>query len=217
MALRLTVLTFSLDPPPAVLIKGRKATIGRSADCDVRVPDPSVSAHHATIVRRGKDYLLRDEESSAGTGLAEGDDAPVYLTGDSPRLLQDGQHVWFGQIECRVTLEATRRGAATGYEELAPTLVRAGLVAAQLEPSAALVARTLAELSELPDETTRFETRPLPPPEPEPSYPTLTDLHQDREPAPLTTDLFVALLALFVLTGCILWLWQFTELFATQG
>lgn len=48
-------------------IDGMRLTIGRAADCDVRLEDVAVSKHHALVEVLGKDYVLRDLGSSNGT------------------------------------------------------------------------------------------------------------------------------------------------------
>lgn len=198
MALRLFVLTGNLDPPPSVLVKGRRAVIGRGEKADIRLPDPSVSLHHATILKRGEAFLLVDDGSAHGTGVSS-DRAtqPVWLSSDSPRVIEEGEHIWIGQIELRAHFEAAARGALTGYDELAPTLVRAGLAAVGLEPTDDLVEQTLLELTLLPEE--KLE-------EPEPSAPAVFPSasffeEEDRHP-PWKTDFFVAMIALMILTGC---------------
>ncbi len=199
MALRLFVLTGDIDPPPSVLIKGRRAVIGRSEDADVRLPDPSVSPHHATIAKRGNAYLLTDESSAHGTGVAsEGAPAPVWLAPDSPRVIEEGEHIWIGQIELQAQFEAAARGAETGIDELAPTLVRAGLTAAGLEATDELVESTLEELTQLPEE--KLE---LPDPEPVLEPVGAAALSEDDRHPPWKTDVFVATIALIVLAGCL--------------
>lgn len=198
MALRLLVLTAAVDPPPSVLVTGRKALVGRGADCEVRLPDPSVSLHHATIRKRGDNYILIDEFSSHGTGISSaGALAPIWLAPESPRVLEDGDHLFFGQIELGVVLEAAEKGAPNGQEELASGLVHAGLIAAGLEPTAELVASTLKELTELEDEL--YE-------EPEEELPEPVGIaaleHDDRHP-PWRTDVFVAAIALLIVFGCL--------------
>lgn len=200
MALRLSVLTGGIEPSPSVLIKGRRAVIGRAADADVRLPDPSVSPVHATIVKRGEVYLLTDESSAHGTGVAsEGAPSPVWLASDSPRVIEEGERIWIGQIELRAAFEAPPRGAPTGFEELAETLVAAGLKAAGMDPTPELVASTLKELTELPEEN--LEPEDLDPPD-EPVG--VAALREDDSHPPWKTDLFVAAIALVVLAGCLL-------------
>ncbi len=45
----------------------RASTMGRSRDCDVVVPDPNASRHHAEIRHIGLDYFLVDSGSTNGT------------------------------------------------------------------------------------------------------------------------------------------------------
>lgn len=198
MALRLFVLTANLDPPPSVLVKGRRAVVGRGENVDVRLPDPSVSLHHATILKRGDAYLLTDEASAHGTGVASPTTAqPVWLAPDSPRVIEEGEHIWIGQIELVAHFEAAPRGAPTGFDELAPTLVAAGLRAVGIEPSQERVSSTLAELTELPEE--RFD-----PPEPsvKEASPFSALFEEDERHPPWKTDLFIAGVALLILAGC---------------
>jgi hypothetical protein len=41
--------------------------IGRNRDCDIVIPDPTVSKAHATLIINGNAYSIRDENSSNGT------------------------------------------------------------------------------------------------------------------------------------------------------
>lgn len=204
MALRLFVLTAPLDPPPSVLIKGHRAVIGRAADVDVRIPDPSVSPLHATIIKRGETYLLTDENSVHGTGVAAaGRDEPVWLAPDSPRVIEEGERIWIGQIELSAHLEVAQRGAPSGYDELPTTLVKAGLTAAGLEATEELVASTLQELTSLPEE--RLEEPKLPEHSEQPRGVAL--LAEDDTNPPWITDALVAAIALLMLAGCALGLY----------
>lgn len=158
MALRLIVLTASEGEPASVLLKGRTAKIGRAVGCDVRLPDPSVSAHHATIRRRGDNYILIDEGSRHGTAASSSEAIErgqplVWLAPESPRVLENNEHIWVGEIELLVAFETTKRGANTGQEELPYELVRRGLKSAGIEATDEMVSKTLAELTDLPEET----------------------------------------------------------------
>jgi S1-C subfamily serine protease len=65
-------------------IEGKQFTIGRAANCGLRVEHPDVAPHHATITTGRDSHLeLRDEGSAEGTFL-EGErvTAPVPLNGD---------------------------------------------------------------------------------------------------------------------------------------
>jgi predicted component of type VI protein secretion system len=182
-----------------VLIKGRRAVIGRGEDVDVRIPDPSVALCHATIIKRGEAYLITDEGSKHGTGIAAaGRSSPVWLAPDSPRVIEEGERIFIGQIELMAHLEAAPRGAASGFDELAPHLVRAGLLAAGLEPTEDLVARTLEELTGLPE-----EALPEDPDDAIGFEPVgVADLREDDKNPPWMTDLLIAGIALMILLGC---------------
>ena len=200
MPIQLEVRTAGLDPPPCVLLKGKRASLGRGAHCDVRIPDPSVSKLHASIVKRGSNYLLIDEGSHFGTGVGTSPE-PVWLAADSPRIIEDGEHIWVGQIELRLRLISAQRGAETGLLDLPRTLVKAGLSAVGLDPTAELVEKTLAELTELPEEEV-----PLPPPELQTPHPLrgVADLFDEDVHPPWKTDLFIAGVALLITVCCAL-------------
>lgn len=70
-----------------------RIVIGRSEGCEVRLPDPSVSARHASIRARGAEYLLVDENSKNGTLLGK-----VLLSPLSPRVLKSGERIRVGRV-----------------------------------------------------------------------------------------------------------------------
>ena len=45
----------------------KTVSIGRSSKCNIIVDDPTVSSHHASIIRKGNEVVIRDEQSSNGT------------------------------------------------------------------------------------------------------------------------------------------------------
>jgi pSer/pThr/pTyr-binding forkhead associated (FHA) protein len=65
MALTVTVLSGKNKASEALRLTfdAPRIVIGRSDGCEVRLPDPSVSARHASIRSRGSEYLLVDENS----------------------------------------------------------------------------------------------------------------------------------------------------------
>lgn len=65
----LVALESSLRLPQKVpLHANRETRLGRDRHTNtVALNDISISRHHATIISRGKDYFLRDEESRGGT------------------------------------------------------------------------------------------------------------------------------------------------------
>jgi predicted component of type VI protein secretion system len=72
-------------------------SIGRLSDNVIQIADASVSSHHAELVLNGESYLLRDLGSTNGTRVND-----VQFT-EGP--VKEGDHVRFGQIECRYVSE----------------------------------------------------------------------------------------------------------------
>jgi len=66
---------------------GERTTVGRSADCDVSLPDPALSRVQATVERRGDGWILLDG-SGRGTRVGAADVAEAALA--------DGTEVAFG-------------------------------------------------------------------------------------------------------------------------
>ncbi|MEE9211516.1 MAG: SpoIIE family protein phosphatase [Phycisphaeraceae bacterium] len=60
------------------------ATLGRATDCEIRLPDPSVSRRHASIMRRGQQWFITDLKSHIGTTLNA-----IRLTPGQPTPLAD--------------------------------------------------------------------------------------------------------------------------------
>lgn len=117
-------LALTLDAPRVVL--------GRSEGCEVRLPDPSVSARHASIRQKGGEYVLVDEGSSNGTFLGA-----VRLPPQTPRVIQHGELVRLGRVwlEIRIEHVLVKGSTAAAAKELALELVARGLVADGDEPS----------------------------------------------------------------------------------
>jgi DNA-binding NtrC family response regulator len=89
---RLVVLSGELRGREVDVIKDT-ITLGRSRQCEVVVPDDSVSRMHAQIRREGDRYRLRDLDSTAGTFLGGSRITDAFLRpGDELRL---------GQVELR--------------------------------------------------------------------------------------------------------------------
>jgi pSer/pThr/pTyr-binding forkhead associated (FHA) protein len=133
MSLTLVILANGLEdgrPALAITLDSPRIVLGRRDGSDVRLPDLSVSARHASIRQRGSEYLLVDEGSTNGTALgsvALGPQAPVVLrSGDRFRL----GRVW---LEVRVSPEPAAPSLTLAADALALELVARGL-AAQAEP-----------------------------------------------------------------------------------
>jgi pSer/pThr/pTyr-binding forkhead associated (FHA) protein len=76
-------------------LKVETTTIGRVADNAFEIPDASVSSHHAEILMRGPEFVIRDLNSTNGTFI---NGQP--LTGEAP--LKPGQILRLGTIEMRL-------------------------------------------------------------------------------------------------------------------
>ena len=73
-----------------------KTTIGRDNENDIVLIGPTVSRHHAMLLRDAAGMLLVDLESTNGTCV---NGAPVQP--DEPVRLADGDVIWLGQVETR--------------------------------------------------------------------------------------------------------------------
>lgn len=75
-------------------LKVDRTTVGRVEDNSFCIPDASMSSHHAEIVLRGEEIILRDLDSTNGTFI---DGEPVQ---EAP--VQPGQIIRFGEIDVRL-------------------------------------------------------------------------------------------------------------------
>jgi pSer/pThr/pTyr-binding forkhead associated (FHA) protein len=68
--------------------------VGRVEDNSFQIADPSVSSHHAEILLRGSDILVRDLNSTNGT----------FINNDkiAEAVLKPGQTLRFGQVELKI-------------------------------------------------------------------------------------------------------------------
>ena len=91
------------------MVDGEEYTVGRADSCDLVVPDPSVSQHHATLrwnaAKSG--FSVRDAESMNGTFL---NGAPLGYRAQVP--LHDGDTLAFGDAQFLYL------SAETVYEQL---------------------------------------------------------------------------------------------------
>ena len=93
--------------PPAQLIARfplipEGTSIGRAPDNDVVINHPSVTPHHAGIVRQGKWYVVHDLGSRQTFVSFGGDTAQERPI--SENALKDGSSVRFGDVRCSVRL-----------------------------------------------------------------------------------------------------------------
>lgn len=71
-----------------------KTTVGRVEDNAFQITEPSVSSHHAEIILRGNDVVVKDLNSTNGT----------YINGEkvTEAVLKPGQVLKLGQVELRL-------------------------------------------------------------------------------------------------------------------
>ena len=76
-------------------LKVEKTTVGRVSDNAFEIPEASVSSHHAEILLRGSEVIVRDLDSTNGTFING-----QQVTGEAP--LKPGQILRLGTIEMRL-------------------------------------------------------------------------------------------------------------------
>lgn len=89
------VVTLTIDGR-VVPVTSPAVVLGRSRDCDVRIPDGNVSRRHAEIVREGASYWLVDLESTNGT-LLNGERVERSKLSDGDRITLGGTDIVFGR------------------------------------------------------------------------------------------------------------------------
>jgi pSer/pThr/pTyr-binding forkhead associated (FHA) protein len=105
---------------PALTFDGGRVVIGRGPNCDVRLPDPSVSHRHASVRANGSEYTLVDEKSTNGTFVGGERLAP-----NTPRTLKHGEFLRVGRVwlQARIDQTPATRDLAFATRDLALALV----------------------------------------------------------------------------------------------
>lgn len=103
------------------LLEKSVTVIGRGSDCDLVVNHPGISSRHATITRKGNDFVLKDCRSDAGTylnGLRTS--CPVHLKENDRISLGSSNFLFSGGrlLYCKTDDPATR---ATALRSMAPS------------------------------------------------------------------------------------------------
>lgn len=80
------------------------ATLGRAPDNTIVLPDPSVSAHHATIRQEQGQWLVQDLQSTNGTAVNRS-----WLS--APARLYPGDTVRMGEVVLRLEVDDLRGGS----------------------------------------------------------------------------------------------------------
>jgi hypothetical protein len=76
-------------------LKTETTTVGRVSDNTFEIPEASVSSHHAEIILRGNDVVIRDLNSTNGT----------FINGErvtTEAVLKPGQTLRFGTVELKI-------------------------------------------------------------------------------------------------------------------
>jgi pSer/pThr/pTyr-binding forkhead associated (FHA) protein len=107
-------------------LKAEKTTVGRVEDNSFQIAEPSVSSHHAELLLRGNDVIVRDLNSTNGT----------FINGvkinESP--IKPGQILRLGQIEMRLETDTP---PASSKKPLDQTMVmQRGVSLTELETGA---------------------------------------------------------------------------------
>ena len=74
------------------LLPGREFLLGRDPDCEVRLPDATVSRRHALLRRGQNGFVLRDQESTYGTYLGS-------MRVKRPLVLRNGDRLRVGKLK----------------------------------------------------------------------------------------------------------------------
>jgi len=141
MALVLVVLTGSEapagdGPERRLAFDSPRVLVGRGRSADLVLPDPTVSARHASLKLKGTKWALVDEGSTNGTFAGR-----VRLQAQSEHLLEDRERVRIGRVWVEIRIEPAASATATKAKvrELALALVEDGLRAAGEPADARLV------------------------------------------------------------------------------
>lgn len=90
-------------------LKVEKTTVGRVEDNTFHIPEPSVSSHHAEIILKGNDVVVKDLNSTNGT----------YINGEkvTEATLKPGQTLRLGTVEMRLEGEGGAGAPAAGAKD----------------------------------------------------------------------------------------------------
>lgn len=103
-------MLFVPPQPPLRLEPGREVVIGRSSECELRLPGGEASRRHAIVSWRGADAVVRDLGSTNGTRV---NGAKV----EDERALEPGDRIEIGGVAiiyCRVDAGFTAPDAVSG-------------------------------------------------------------------------------------------------------
>jgi FHA domain len=106
MANQWPVLVMTRGPWPErrFRIEAERASVGRSADADIRLESPTVSRRHVSLTRRGVELFVKDLGSANGTYV---NGARVAVEG----VLRSGDKLRVGDVELRYEAPAAIAGS----------------------------------------------------------------------------------------------------------
>jgi putative peptide zinc metalloprotease protein len=124
------------EPPTVVSLTRPEISVGRDADNDVVLDDPSVSRWHARIVRGADGFRVLDLGSFNGTAVRAPDGAERPATADDPPL-SDAATVFFGDVETTFTQpRSVEVGGRTQLRGTEHTVLRAADARPEEAPAA---------------------------------------------------------------------------------
>jgi predicted component of type VI protein secretion system len=103
-------MLFAPPQPPFPLSETQSVTLGRSSDCDLRLPDVDTSRRHAVISWESGRFVVRDLASTNGT-LVNGERVETRTLEPGDRIQIGGNTVTFCEVS--VGLDAPDDGAQT--------------------------------------------------------------------------------------------------------
>jgi pSer/pThr/pTyr-binding forkhead associated (FHA) protein len=121
MAIRFTIFPPGDAGRPSVIVFDmEKILIGRGSICDLRLPHPHVSYHHATVEVDGARYTIRDESSTNGTTV-NGEHVPS----DFKQLIRSDDIIEIGGFKIVPSLSVPMEGIHSDErtESIARTLL----------------------------------------------------------------------------------------------
>jgi pSer/pThr/pTyr-binding forkhead associated (FHA) protein len=146
MAIRFTIFPPGDAGKPSVIVFDmEKIVIGRGSICDLRLPHPGVSYHHATVEVDGARHTIRDESSTNGTTV-NGERVPA----DFKQLIRSDDIIEIGGFKLVPALSVPMEGVHS--DERTETLART-----LLGTTASVQGRTRLEVIEGPDAGLSFE------------------------------------------------------------
>ena len=115
--------------------------IGRGLGCDIRLPDHEVSRLHATLMKKGDEFWVRDEQSSNGTQV-NGEDVEEHRVLDGDTLVLGRTTLLFSQ---RALSDKSVEDRVSFFQD-APESDRSNIIShASLEESNSLLSASALE------------------------------------------------------------------------